>query len=319
MVTVRINPKSFEDFSKALQRFAKRSKQTLRDATLEQAALACQDAATFTPPLVKGGGKGLSKQAELAGEDAVAGDIKKLFIAANDRQSRNAANILAMNMAYATKNNDVAMFDKLIRNGSMKALRGLSPILQKIANDMDYERAFKKAKNFLNRTEVVLSDYGTIGFTFNLRPVHDSVKAKFGGRFGRNVKPVRKKFLVETQAEIKEYIKERQTKVGRVKSGWAAALKSLPKPMINGVEKNFGTNLLQTPWVVRHNSTPGYSRNSFTDRNADVSVINSLGNIGGIADQANVLALVLGNRVKQMRRRVKHLVQDDVDDFNNVK
>jgi hypothetical protein len=319
VVTVSIKQKSYEDFTKALKRFAKKSKQTLRDATLEQAALACQDAATFTPPLVKGGGKGLSKAAELAGEGAVAGDIKKIFVAANDRQSRNAANVLAMNMAYATRNNDVAMFDKLIRSGSMKALKGLSPIMQKIANDMDYERAFKKAKNYLNRTQIVLSDYGTIGFVFNLRPVHDEIKAKYGGRFGKKVKPVKKKLLVETQAEIKEYIRERQMKVGRIKSGWAMALRSLPKPMINGVEKNFGTDLLQTPWIVRHTSVDGRNSHSFSDKFAQVTVTNSLGNINGIADQANVLGLVLGNRVKQMRRRVSHLVKDDVDDFNNTK
>lgn len=319
MVTARINPKSYEDFMKALKRFAKKSKQTLRDATLEQAALACQDAATFTPPLIKGGGKGLSKQAELAGENAVAGDIRKIFVAANDKQSRNAANVLAMNMAYATRNNDVAMFDKLIRTGSMKALKGLSPIMQKIANDMDYERAFKKAKNYLNRTQLVLSDYGTIGFVFNLRPVHDEVKSKYGGRIGKKVRPVKKKYLVETQAELKEYILERQMKVGRIKSGWASALKSLPKPMINGVEKNFGTDLLQTPWIIRHTSVDGRNNHAFTDKSAEVTVINSLGNINGIADQANVLALVLGNRVKQMRRRVGYLVQEDVDDFNKSK
>ena len=172
MVTVSITPDSQAKFLAALKRFAKKTGQTLRDACLEQAALACQDAATFTPPLAKGGGKGLSKAAEIAGETAVAGDIKKMFVSANDRYSRNAANVLATNLAYATRNNDIGMFNKLIGGGSMKALKSLSPILQRIANDQDYDRAFKKAKNYLNRAEIVLSDYGTIGFVFNLSLIH---------------------------------------------------------------------------------------------------------------------------------------------------
>ena len=64
MVKVSIEPKSQADFLAAIQKYAQRSKQTLKDATLEQAALACKDAAVFTPPLAKGGGKGLDVAAQ---------------------------------------------------------------------------------------------------------------------------------------------------------------------------------------------------------------------------------------------------------------
>lgn len=316
MVTVSLNPKSYSDFIKAITRYAKRSKQTLKDATLEQAALACQDAATFTPPIPKGGGKGLTKAAELAGENAVEGDIRKIFVSANDRYSRNAANVLAINLAYATKTNDFALFNQLIGKGSMKALQGLSPIMQRIANDYDYERAFKKAKNYLNKTNLVVSDYGTLGFVHNMRPVHNQIKAKYGGRVRMGIKPIHRKLLVETTAELKEYIKERQAMVGRIKSGWAVALRSLSKPMINGVEKNFGVDLLSVPWIVRHTSVTGFNTSSFSDKLAHVVVTNPSGNVNGIADQANVLGLVYANRTKQMRKRVRHLLQQDVDDFN---
>ena len=316
MVTVSVKPDSQAKFLAALKRFAKKTGQTLRDGCLEQAALACQAAATFTPPLAKGGGKGLSKAAELAGEEAVAGDIKKIFVSANDRYSKNAANVLATNLAYATRNNDIGMFNKLIGNGSMKALKSLSPIMQKIANDMDYDRAFKKAKNYLNKTNLVLSDYGTIGFVFNMRPVHDNIKAKFGGRVSRKVKPVKKKMLVETTAELKEYIRERQQMVGRIKSGWASALRSLPKPQINGVPKNFGVDLLNVAWINRHTNVMGNNTLLANDSSVDIRVYNSQGNINNIASQANVLELVYANRSKQMRARLKKHLDDTIIEAN---
>jgi len=316
VVTVTVKPDSQAKFLASLKRYAKKTGQTLRDACLEQAALACEDAANFTPPLVKGGGKGLSKAAEIAGENAVAGDIKKMFVSANDRYSSNAANVLATNLAYATRNNDVAMFNKLIGNGSMKALKSLSPIMQKIANDMDYDRAFKKAKNYLNRANIVLSDYGTIGFVFNLKPVHNEIKAKFGGRIKRKVKPVKKKLLVETTAELKEYIRERQQMVGSIKSGWASALRSLPKPVINGIPKNFGVDLLNVAWINRHSNVAGRNTVSANDTNVDITVANTMGNINQIATDATVLELVYANRRKQMRNRVKEHLNNTTKEAN---
>jgi hypothetical protein len=316
VVTVSVKPDSKAKFLAGLKRFAKKTGQTMRDAFLEQAALACQDAATFTPPLAKGGGKGLSKAAEIAGEDAVGGDIKKIYVSANDRYSKNAANVLATNLAYATRNNDIGTFNKLIGSGSMKALKSLSPIMQKIANDMDYDRAFRKAKNYLNRANIVLSDYGTIGYVFNLKPVHNEIKAKFGGRIKRKVKPVKKKLLVETTAELKEYIKERQMKVGSIKSGWASALRSLPPPMINGIPKNFGTDLLNVAWINRHTNIAGQSSVWSDDKNVKISIRNTMGNISGIATDANVLQLVYANRVKQMRARVKFHLKNTIAEEN---
>jgi hypothetical protein len=316
MVTVTVKPESQAKFLASLKRYAQKTGQTLRDACLEQAALACQDAAKFTPPLVRGGGKGLSKEAEIAGENAVSGDIRKMFVAANDRYSRNAANVLATNLAYATRNNDMGMFNKLIGNGSMKALKSLSPILQKIANDVDYDRAFKKAKNFLNKANIVLSDYGTIGFVFNIRPVHNQIKAKFGGRIKNNVKPVKKKLLVETTAELKEYIRERQQMVGSIKSGWASALRSLPKPMINGIPKNYGVDLLNVAWINRHNNVLGKNNVSVSDTNVEISITNTMGNINQIASNANVLELVYANRRKQMKARVKQHLDNTTKEAN---
>lgn len=315
MVTVRVEPRSQNRFLTALARFAARTKQTMRDAMLEQAALACQDAATFTPPLPKGGGRGLSKAAQTAGDNAVAGDIRKLYVAANDRNSNSASALLTNQLAYATKANDYSLFNKVIGNGKLQALKGLSPILRKIANDQDYARAFAKARNYFNTTNPVRTEYGQ-GFVQELRPPHNRIKDKFGGRIGKNVRPTKVKMLVESKGDLDAYIKQRQAMVGYIKSGWASALKSLPKPMINGVPKDFGVDLLAVAWINRHTASGlGMSRVTADQRHVEVLVRNNRGNVNDIAVDARVIQLVVANRMKQMKARVNRHFKDDVDDF----
>lgn len=300
----------------ALRRFAAETGQTMRDAMLEQAALACEDAATFTPPLPKGGGRGLSKAAQTAGDNAVAGDVHKLYVAADDKNGASASALLTNQLAYATKTGDRSLFDKVIGKGTMQALKGLSPIMRKIANDQDHDRAFLKAKNYFNTTNPVRTEYGQ-GFVQELRPPHNRIKGKFGGRIGKNVRPVRVKMLVDSKKELEAYIKERQQMVGYIKSGWASALKSLPKPMINGVPKDFGVSLLKPVWIMRHVSAGlGYSSVMADQKNVEVIVRNSRGNVNDIAVDAGVMPLVAANRYKQMTLRLKRLMGPNFANFS---
>jgi hypothetical protein len=307
VVSVSISPKSQAEFIAALRQFAANTGQTMRDAALEQAALACQDAATFTPPLPKGGGRGLSKAAQVAGDNAVAGDIKKMFVAANDRSANSAASLLTNQLAYATKTNDIGLFNKVIGKGSLQALKNLPPIMRKIANDRDYDRAFKKAKNYFNTTNPVMTDYGQ-GFVQELRPPHNRIKGKFGGRIGKSVRPVKLKMLVESKSDLDQYIRDRQAMVGMIKAGWASALRALPKPVINGVPKDFGVQLLKVAWINRHNRVRGTNTLTANEKVVELSVTNTQGNVNGIATDADVLGLVYANRVKQMKARFeKHM------------
>ena len=311
MVKVQLDQTSVNKFIATLQRFAAKTGQSMRDATLEQAALICQDAATFTPPMPKGGGRGLSKAAQVAGDNAVAGDIRKIFVAANDRNSNSAAALLTNQLAYATKANDYSLFNKVIAGGKLEALKGLSPIMRKIANDQDYDRAFKKAKNYFNTTNPVRTDYGQ-GFVQDIRPPHNRIKGKFGGRIGKNVRPTKIKLLVESKGDLSAYIKERQAMVGLIKSGWASALRSLPKPVINGVPKDFGVDLLKVAWINRHTSIRGTSNllvdNQF--KSIELTVTNTQGNVNNIGVDASVIPLVIVNRRKQMTLRMKKHLRD---------
>jgi hypothetical protein len=315
VVSVSISPKSQAEFIAALRQFAANTGQTMRDAALEQAALACQDAATFTPPLPKGGGRGLSKAAQVAGDNAVAGDIKKMFVAANDRNSNSAASLLTNQLAYATKTNDIGLFNKVIGKGSLQALKNLPPIMRKIANDRDYDRAFKKAKNYFNTTNPTMTDYGQ-GFVNEPRPPHNRIKGKFGGRIGKSVRPVKLKMLVESKSDLDQYIRDRQSMVGMIKAGWASALRSLPKPVINGVPKDFGVKLLSVAWINQHNRVLG--RNSLTanEKVVELSVTNTQGNVNGIATDADVLGLVYANRVKQMKARFERHMNSTIQRAN---
>lgn len=315
MVSVSISPKSQAEFIAALRQFAANTGQTMRDAALEQAALACQDAATFTPPLPKGGGRGLSKAAQVAGDNAVAGDIKKMFVAANDRNSNSAAALLTNQLAYATKTNDIGLFNKVIGKGSLQALKNLPPIMRKIANDRDYDRAFKKAKNYFNTTNPVMTDYGQ-GFVNELRPPHNRIKGKFGGRIGKSVRPVKLKMLVESKSDLDQYIRDRQAMVGMIKAGWASALRSLPKPVINGVPKDFGVKLLSVAWINRHNRVLGTNKLTANEKVVELSVTNTQGNVNGIATDADVLGLVYANRVKQMKARFERHMNSTIQRAN---
>lgn len=315
MVSVSISPKSQAEFIAALRQFAANTGQTMRDAALEQAALACQDAATFTPPLPKGGGRGLSKAAQTAGDNAVAGDIRKLFVAANDKSSASASALLTNQLAYATKANDLGLFNKIIGAGTLQTLRGLSPIMRKIANDRDYDRAFKKAKNYFNTTNPVKTDYGQ-GFIQELRSPHNRIKGKFGGRIGKNVRAVKVKMLVENKGDLAAYIKERQAMVGLIKSGWASALRSLPKPVINGVPKDFGVDLLKVAWINRHTQTRGTNSLIANEKVVELSVTNTQGNVNNIGVDADVLPLVYANRIKQMKSRFEKHMSDTISRAN---
>lgn len=315
MVKVSVEPKSQAAFILACRKFASLTGQTMRDACLEQAALACQDAATFTPPLPKGGGRGLSKAAQVAGDNAVAGDIRKLFVAANDKTSGSASALLTNQLAYATKANDLGLFNKIIGAGTLQALKGLSPIMRKIANDQDYNRAFAKAKNYFNTTNPVKTDYGQ-GFIQELRSPHNRIKGKFGGRIGKNVRAVKVKMLVENKGDLAAYIKERQAMVGLIKSGWASALRSLPKPVINGVPKDFGVDLLKVAWINRHTTIAGNNSLMANEKVVELSVTNTMGNVNNIGVDASVLPLVYANRIKQMKARFRKHFDTAIDISN---
>jgi hypothetical protein len=247
----------------------------------------------------------------------VAGDISKIFVAANDSSERGVAGNIVNQMAFAVKTGDFGMFSRLTDGGKLSGMLGQRSILSKIAADADKQRAFAKAKNFLNRANPIKSEYGTQGFARNLRPIHDQVKSRFGGRIKKGQRAISAKILVQDKDELKEYIEARQKMVGAVKSGWAKGMASLPRPKdMNGQQGEPGAELRKATWITSHSGVAGRSVTTFTDKIAEIAVTNTLGNINAIADDAGVLGLVYGNRVKQMPAMIRYRMRKPVNKFN---
>lgn len=317
MVSVRIEPKSLKEFMDACGQFAAQMKITMQDALLEQAALACQDAAIFTPPMPPGGGRGLTAGAQRAGFKAVEGDIRKIFVAANDRK-KSATSLVTNQIALAVKSGDFGTFQRIVSGGKLLELEGLNYIIHKFTLDPIPERAFAKAKNFFNRSSVRRTEYGTQAMVTNIRSVHDQVKGRFGGRIKKGQRVGVTKHLVQDKNELKDYIMRRQKMVGSIKSGWAACLRSLPLPKdLNGQDGPPGAQLRAAAWVNAQTSVAGYSATNFGTGLVQIVIGNLSGNVNGIADEANTVDLVLGNRIKQMPRQVEYRTQKPIDKFNN--
>lgn len=307
MVEVKIEPRSLAEFNATLTRVAQGVGMDCQSMLCKQAMLLCQDLATFTPPMPFGGGQGLSNSAKKAGENAVAGDIHKIFIAVGDRNINSQRAIVFRSLAHATQTNNRAAFDKVIKKSTIEQLR-MSPIMTKILNDRDYDRAFLKAKNYLSRVAVSANEYG-FDYVQDLRAHHDRVKAKFGGRIKKGQRLGVPRMLVESKEELNAYIKERQVAVGKSKAGWLRALTMIPKPQrANVASGRFGAKLRDTMWVARHGGQ-GIATSSFSLTQGFIEIKNLLGNVNFIADGAGTLALALGNRDKQMKTDLENFVK----------
>lgn len=327
MVKVSVRPASLAAFEAAINKFAAASKQTIRDATLEQAALACQDAAMFTPPLVKGGGGGLTNNAKKAGERAVDRDVGKVVVPLTGGGAGTQATRVIKRLGSLALNNNQGLFWKVASSQAtiISANSFVARMLSQQYKGFGTPEGFNKAKNYFNRigNRVAATDLNGafLENTSAIDAVFKPIYQRNNGRLwknGRNVSGVKSfdKRVVERKGDLDTYIKQRQETVGAIKSGWYKALMSLPRPVINGVEKNAGSSLRKAGWITKHSSVPGNSVTAFTDKLADVTIRNLHGNIFGIADQAGVLGLVYGNRVKQMPAKIRNLIEADIKKFN---
>jgi len=309
-------------FQEAMTRYAFACRETIKDIGLKNAALMCRDSIMLTPPMGAGGKGGLTVTGEKAGKRAIAADVRKIYVAADNRKGIAPLLILTKKLAYSTRNGNPAEFRALLDGAARTALKRGTRILQAIANDYDDERAFKKAKNYFNRSQLRSTEYGTLGYQRDLRPVHKMLLAKAGGRFKQNGKPFqpltnwRDKILVETDEEIKEYIASRTPKVGRLKAGWYKVLMGLPKPSSREGKTNFGTGGIAN-YIKVHAGNAGYFNFNETPSNLNLIIGNGIADMNNVSTEADVKATVIGMRYKQVHLDLARRLKKDVDDFNN--
>lgn len=292
-----IDPKSRADFDAAIAQFAKDVKVHVSVITNEQMRLLLRDAMTFTPPMPKGGGRGLSKAAFMAGKGKLAKDVRRIFIPMD--QPRRAMPVIMRKVINSVRANDQEGFRKIYDSVDTAKIPGVSPVMRKILQDTSYTRAFAKAKNYLSQANI-FGNIGAIeGPTNDLRGIHDKYKAKVGGRWPKNARSPSPQYMVGTALYLEAYIAERQLKVGYTKAAWATALRMMP-PLISskGNARNYG--VYDAPWVDVNRSAMGQFSMTQTPTGTSMTATNLIGNINNVATDANMVNIVYGNRVKQI-------------------
>ena len=302
-----------ETFNKALDEYAKEVGWTMEYTILREGALMCRDAIIFTPPFIRGGGGGETKQAELVGKNAVKRDINQLFVAVNDKAKISGAMMLNQ-LASAAKMRDFASFQVARQQISSRTISFESLLANKIGADGDEQRAYQKAQNFFNKYKVRPANLPVE----DIRAVHNQFKrltrqGKTKIETGRG--DYLGKFLVKSKGELNAYIKSRQEEVGKLKSGWWNVIEALPKPKKKGVEQNFGRKGV-AGYVKKF---PGNNIQALFSSPSNVSLIigNMIGNNDDIATRNNVMEQMYGNAVARIERDLEQMLNRDAEKFNS--
>lgn len=300
-----IEPKSWIDFTMALKEFTKEVQGDLEMVGRDQIRLMCRDAMTFTPPMPKGGGRGLSAAAQKAGANKLGNDVKRIFIP-QDAPVKGKSVFLrqivnAVKLGKSSAGGFGAEWLEVYTSQTAGKVRGLSPVLRKIMQDTDHHRAFKKASNYLNKANIHGTYRPVAGLATDPRAIHDRYKNAVNGRWKRNQAVGGPQYYIDSTAALNAYIAQRQQHVGRVKAGWAAALNQVPKSVDKkGKERNFGA--YKAPWVDANiRSSQGIFSQSVTPNRVNMTVQNIIGNINNVSKDANTENIVYGNRVRQIK------------------
>jgi hypothetical protein len=312
-----IDPKSKADFDAAISEFAKQVKVDRDIIANEQMRLMLRDAMTFTPPMPKGGGQGLTAKAHKAGMNKLGNDVRRIFVPADS--PKKGMPVLLRQVINSVRANDQEGFRAIYDHKSTLArVRTLSPVMRKIMEDTSYTRAFAKAQNYLSKANIFGQIRPLAGTTDDPRPIHDKYKNAVGGRWKRNQAVGGPQYFIPTVQQLEAYIAERQLKVGRVKAGWATALQLIP-PLVTskGNARNYG--VYNAPWVDANRSSMGQFSMTKNAKAVSMTATNLIGNINNVSNEAGTENLVYGNRVKQMRAAILARLEKSVKQANNRK
>ena len=302
--------KGFEAYTQALNEYRLFSGKCMRDVLIEEAALTCRELMVFTPPLVQGGGKGLSKAAEVAGKNAVEQDIKSIFNSTADPEGRSAFSLMGM----AVVAGDRSLFEKARKEGVMTSKS--QGIFRGVLDDDDPERAYRQ---FANRFRAAFEAKAGQAIVKDLKGTHDAMKAKYAGRIRRNNGPGIPKELraMADDAARNAYIKKQQQYVGRLKAGWLDVIMSLPKPETPGIQKNYGIKGVPA-WVYRNRNSTGYTSFSGQPNTANFGMVigNSIGDNDGVSTSASTLEKVMAIRTGKLFKRADALLGLGSNRFN---
>jgi hypothetical protein len=323
----RIVPRSRDEFIAALKQFKQGTNDGMTDVYLEQAALMCRDSMVLTPPIVKAGGQGMSDDARMVGNAAIKGDVHSVVVGQRSGSVNGRRGRLFRKLGSAAFMNNVSKFWKLAGDNT-DLFSGNALYARMFNKGFGTEKSFNKLKNYFNRIGQQEAgnalNRSVIDSVEGVKRVHMAALKRFGGRIRKNGGPGIE-FWERMEAKdqvLKDYIRERQKTVGKVKAGWVDTLNKLPKPKkLGGSRNNAGRSKIPV-WIKRHQQSTGYV--AMTYQEAEVMVLNLvLGNSNGDADyvatDADVKNLVYGNRVQQMPAQLQAMLAARAAKFNRPK
>ena len=323
----RMVPRSRDEFMAALAEFHKGTNDGFVDVYLEQAALMCRDSMVLTPPIVKAGGDGMSDDARMVGNAAIKGDVHSVVVGQRSGSVNGRRGRLFRKLGTASFMNNPAKFWKLAGDNT-DLFSGNALYARMFNKGFGTEKSFNKLKNYFNRIGQQEAgnalNRSVIDSVEGVKRVHMAALKRFGGRIKKNGGPGIE-FWERMEAKdqvLKDYIRERQKTVGKVKAGWVDTLAKLPKPKsLGGSRNNAGRSKIPV-WIKRHQQSNGYV--VMTHQQAETMVFNLvLGNRNGDADfvatDADVKNLVYGNRVKQMPAQLEAMLKARAEKFNRKK
>jgi hypothetical protein len=323
----RIVPRSRDEFMAALAVFHKGTNDGFVDVYLEQAALMCRDSMVLTPPIVKAGGGGMTDDARMVGNAAIKGDVHSVVVGQRSGSVNGRRGRLFRKLGTASFMNNPAKFWKLAGDNT-DLFSGNALYARMFNKGFGTEKSFNKLKNYFNRIGQQEAgnamNRSVIDSVEGVKRVHMAALKRFGGRIRKNGGPGIQ-FWERMEAKdkvLKDYIRERQKTVGKVKAGWVDTLAKLPKPKsLGGSRNNAGRSKIPV-WIKRHQQSNGYV--TMTHQQAETMALNLvLGNRNGDADyvatDADVKNLVYGNRVKQMPAQLEAMLKARAEKFNRKK
>jgi hypothetical protein len=301
----------------------------MRDVFLEQGALCCRDSMIFTPPIVKAGGDGMSKEAKFAGELAIQKDVKSVMVGERSGSTRARRGRLFRKLGSASFTNNPAKFWKLASDNS-ELFAGNGLWSRMFGNGFGTEKGFNKLKNYfgkIGREEASnIFNRPIVESREQVRQIHETARKRFGGRIVKNGGPGIDFWqrAVVKDGVLEAYIKERIKMVGRIKAGWVDTLNKLPKPTnLSGPASRKNSGRSQIPlWIKRHAKSDGYVQMSMRQADQliiDITLGNRIGDTDFIATDADTKNLVYGNRVKQMPAMLENMLQAQKEKFNRGK
>ena len=325
----RLVPRSRDEFMAAMEAFSEGTGDGLRDVFLVQGALCCRDSMIFTPPIVKAGGDGMSKEAKFAGEMAIQLDVKSVMVGERSGSPRARRGRLFRKLGTASYMNNPAKFWKLAADNS-ELFAGNGLWSRMFGNGFGTEKGFKKLKNYFGKIgqEEASNIFNRpiVESAEQVRQIHETARKRFGGRIIKNGGPGIEFWqrTVVKDGVLEAYIKQRMKMVGRIKAGWVDTLNKLPKPIkLSGPasRKNSGRSGIPL-WIKRHAKSDGYVQMSIRQVDQliiDIKLGNRIGDTDFIATDADTKNLVYGNRVKQMPAELENMLQAQKEKFNRGK